>query len=396
MTFDVWWFLLLPLVFGLGWFAARAEARRGNQERALSTAYAKGLNHLLNERHDEAIDAFIEVVRIDPEKSELHFALGGLFRRRGELERALRVHQSLAERNDLPAAQRDHARFELGQDYLRAGLLDRAEDAFNRLAGSEYARAALAHRLSIAQMVRDWPLAIELAGQLGEDAPTGAAVIAHFHCEQALTLAQGSGAAAEDGQHEPAVAALDKLRQAADAAPGHPRPWVMRGEIALAGGDAQGAIDAWSRLLDDAPDHVSLVAGPWLRAHEQLERADEGIARLEAAYDVHPSVDVLMALHQAWEARDGAGPAAAKLRAAVRAHPGLLGLRHWLRHGAFGGEGEAGTDDRELIDAAIGRQAERLSRFVCRECGFGARRFYWQCPGCSRWDSYTPRRAEEV
>ena len=399
MTFDVWWFVLLPVVFGLGWLAARTEYGRGSQERALGTAYAKGLNHLLNERHDEAIDAFIEVLRIDPEKSELHFALGGLFRRRGELERALRVHQNLAERSDLPAAQREHARFELGQDYLRAGLLDRAEDAFNRLAGTEYARAALAHRLNIAQMVRDWPLAIDLANQLGDDAGhAGAAVIAHFHCEQALAL-QTAAESAPDEALDRDVAALAKLDQAAEAAPAHPRPWVMRGELALARGDARAAIEAWSRLYERAPQYLALVATAWLDAHDRLDKLDEGIERLETLQAKVPSVDVLQALHGAWVKRDGPAEATRRLRAALAERPGVLGLRHWLAAGA----GEAAcdrapmdADDRTLVESAITQQAERLGRYVCRECGFGARRFYWQCPGCSRWDSYTPRHAEEV
>ena len=156
MEFETWWLLAIPLFFGLGWLAARLDSRgapKGTGE--LPDAYFRGLNFLLNEQPDKAIDAFIDVVRLDPETVDLHFALGNLFRRRGETDRAIRVHQNLAERTDLDSAQREHAVFELGQDYLRAGLLDRAEDAFNRLEGSRYGAAALRHRLSIAQMVRD-------------------------------------------------------------------------------------------------------------------------------------------------------------------------------------------------------------------------------------------------
>ena len=148
MEFEYWWLLAIPLFFGLGWFASRGD-------RSLSTrvpdnlphAYLKGLNFLLNEQSDKAIDAFVEVVRIEPETSELHFALGSLFRRRGETDRAIRVHQNLVDRPDLGPAQRANALYELGQDYLKAGLIDRAEDAFNRLQGTDYAAAASRQRL---------------------------------------------------------------------------------------------------------------------------------------------------------------------------------------------------------------------------------------------------------
>jgi len=147
MEFEFWWMLAIPLFFGLGWFASRADQRHAPKARGqLPDAYFRGLNFLLNEQPDKAIDAFIDVVKLDPETVELHFALGNLFRRRGETDRAIRVHLNLAERVSIDAQQREHALFELGQDYLRAGLLDRAEDAFNRLEGSRYAAAALRHR----------------------------------------------------------------------------------------------------------------------------------------------------------------------------------------------------------------------------------------------------------
>jgi lipopolysaccharide biosynthesis regulator YciM len=170
MEFESWWLLAIPLFFGLGWFAARVDLRNTPARRGeLPDAYFRGLNFLLNEQPDKAIDAFIDVVKLDPETIELHFALGNLFRRRGETDRAIRVHLNLAQRGDLDAGQREHALYALGQDYLKAGLLDRAEETFDRLEGSRHAAAALSHRLEIAQMVRDWPLAISLAERLARD-----------------------------------------------------------------------------------------------------------------------------------------------------------------------------------------------------------------------------------
>ena len=140
MEFELWWLLGIPVFFGLGWVAARVDIRQlVSESRTLPRGYFKGLNFLLNEQPDKAIDAFIEIVRMDPETADMHFALGNLFRRRGETERAIRVHQNLLSRPDLPQEQKEHAQYELGMDYLKAGLLDRAEETFNAMVSGQYA-----------------------------------------------------------------------------------------------------------------------------------------------------------------------------------------------------------------------------------------------------------------
>ena len=166
MEIDIWWLLGLPLFFGLGWAAARVDIRHlVSQSKALPSSYFRGLNFLLNEQPDKAIDAFVEVVKVDPETIELHFALGNLFRRRGEIERAIRMHSNLVKRPDLDESERLHAVFELGQDYLKSGLLDRAEDALGKLAGSAYAARARVHLLEIYQLEKDWDKAIAAANR---------------------------------------------------------------------------------------------------------------------------------------------------------------------------------------------------------------------------------------
>src|ERR1700754_4129723 len=144
MEFDLWWLIAFPIFFGLGWLAARIDIKQLLVEsRALPRSYFKGLNFLLNEQPDKAIEAFIEVVKVDPQTIELHFALGSLFRRRGEVERAIRMHQNLVERPDLAPDRKLAALFELAQDYFKAGLLDRAEELFLKLDNTAYAEQAL-------------------------------------------------------------------------------------------------------------------------------------------------------------------------------------------------------------------------------------------------------------
>src|SRR5689334_10743559 len=189
MEIEYGWLLALPLFFALGWFAARVDIKQLLLEsRALPRSYFKGLNFLLNEQPDKAIEAFIEVVKVDPQTIELHFALGSLFRRRGEVERAIRMHQNLVERADLAAEQRVHALYELAQDYFKAGLLDRAEELFLKLEGSAHGEEALRFLLEIYEQEKEWTRAIGIAEKL--EAVTGRShqkEIANFYCELAST-----------------------------------------------------------------------------------------------------------------------------------------------------------------------------------------------------------------
>jgi lipopolysaccharide biosynthesis regulator YciM len=394
MEFELWWLLAIPLFFSLGWVASRIDTRQAvRQSSQMPDAYFRGLNFLLNEQPDKAIDAFVEVMKVDPETVELHFALGNLFRRRGETDRAIRVHQSLVARDDLPAAQREHALYELGQDFLRAGLLDRAEDAFVRLESGAYATAALRHRLEIAQMVRDWPRAIDLAQRLRQtDGTDPGTLLAHLHCELAQQALSGTSAASSDRQAD----ALRELDLATQASPEHPRPWLMRGEVALAADDCEAAIEAWSTLARKRPAHLGLIAERWLQAHERLGRLSEGLTSLEAMLGEQPPVDALRALAQARARHDGNAAAIAWLRGMLARHPSLLGLEQLLELRKAADPTADDAADIALSAALIQRQAARLGRFVCGHCGFKARRHYWQCPGCSRWDTYAPRRTEEL
>src|SRR5205814_2468852 len=184
-TVQLWWLIGFAVFFVLGWLAARVDIRHVvHESRALPRSYFKGLNFLLNEQPDKAIEAFIEVVKVDPETIELHFALGSLFRRRGEYDRAIRMHQNLLERADLGEEQRLNALLELGQDYLKAGILDRAEEVFKKLAPTRHAIAARRHLLEIYELEKDWTRALAMAREIGPEV-AGPRQMAQYHCELA-------------------------------------------------------------------------------------------------------------------------------------------------------------------------------------------------------------------
>ena len=185
------WLLLLPVMFGIGWFASRWDLRLENrmderERMRQQRSTFKGLSLLLNEQPDQAIETLVKIAQLDPETVELHFSLGNLFRRRGETERAIRVHQHLAGRNDIDQKHRDHAAYELGRDFLRAGLLDRAEATLNRVGGSRYSTPAKVALLEMYQIEKDWQKAIIAATELQSlDGRNYQQEIAHFYCELA-------------------------------------------------------------------------------------------------------------------------------------------------------------------------------------------------------------------
>jgi lipopolysaccharide biosynthesis regulator YciM len=386
MDFEYWWLLALPLFFALGWFAARIDIKQlVSESRTLPMSYFKGLNFLLNEQPDKAIEAFIEVVKVDPQTVELHFALGSLFRRRGELERAIRMHQNLVERPDLEQDQKLAALFELAQDYLKAGLLDRAEELFLKLEGTPHAEPALKFLLEIYQQEKDWQKAIGIAEKL--ESVTGRShqkEIANYYCEIA-----GS----ELMQSRP-----ESARPYLDEALAHHRLCVranvLLGDVELALGNAEGAVQAWKRIETQNPAFLALVAERIFNVYEKEGRADEGLNLLRGYLDKYPSLDALNVVFQATLERHGAEPAYRLVRDELRRMPTLLGLDKLLEAQLVEAPIER-RRDLELIRGLVNQHTQGLAMYRCDNCGFRARQYYWHCPACSAWETYSPRRTEE-
>ncbi|HLR12910.1 MAG TPA: lipopolysaccharide assembly protein LapB [Burkholderiaceae bacterium] len=398
MDFEPWWLISVPLLFGLGWIAARVDFRQMLSEtRSMPKSYFKGLNFLLNEQPDRAIDAFIEVAKLDPETTELHFALGSLFRRRGEMERAIRVHQSLLARADLPAADREMAEHELAQDYLKAGMLDRAEAAFTAVQDTRYAVQATRALIRIHESSHEWPQAIAAVKRLRKLVDEPVPQLVHYHCEQA------EAALAQQPPALPAArAALDNAEKAADRLPdshrgqaSEARIAMLRAQIAQIEGDESLRCHHLTSILDQAPSYGSLVAPDIMACHHQLGLADQGLERLLTHYQQHPDLDTFNVLFQEKRAREGYEPAWQFVRQALQQHPTLLGLDRVLES-ELALEHDGQFADFDLLRRIIHRHTRRLDRYACQQCGFEARHYYWQCPGCNGWETYAPRRIEEL
>lgn len=383
MDFDFQWVLIvLPVVFGLGWLASRFDLQQTRRDaRDAPRAYFKGLNLLLNEQQDKAIDAFIEAVQNDPDTAELHFALGNLFRRRGEFERAVRVHEHLLNRGDLKADERDRAQHALAQDFMKAGLFDRAEAAYRALEGTSFASDARLALLSLYERSRDWQSAVDVAQKL-ELAGTGsfAARLAHYECERALEAdAQGRAADAETA-----------LQRARTAAPLAPRPLLIHGQRQRTAGDLTGALATWDLLRTRQPTAFLLVAEPYAQTAVEAGRADAARQTLQTLFETLPAIELLQALQRLDGGTDQTQ--LPRLREHLAQHPTLSAAQMLLAHPPDSW-GDSGLDG---LRKAVAHAAKPVQRYRCAACGFEAQHYFWHCPGCLTWDSYPTQRIEAL
>ena len=385
MEFSLSWVLLgLPLAFVMGWLASRLDLRQIRLENRLAPkAYFKGLNFLLNEQQDQAIDAFIEAVQNDPDTSELHFALGNLFRRRGEYERAVRVHEHLLSRGDLSQADRHRAQHALALDFLKAGLLDRAEAALLKLEGTPFEAQARLALLANYERSRDWALAAEVAEKL-DHAGQGSFShrLAHYLCEQAAAqVAKGEFQAAEQ-----------LLQQAIAKAPDAARARLDMARLQDKMGQTDQAWHTLTEALDSTPAAIPLIAAPLAEMALRSGHASQTSARLQGLYADTPSLDVLDAIVTLSAAE--ANPALSErdwYAHHLEKEPSLVAASKWIA-----GEKLEHEQFHPQVQRALDHATKPLLRYRCAACGFEATQHFWQCPGCQTWDSYPARRVEEL
>src|SRR5512140_3016112 len=286
MDFDLWWLLPLPAVFfAMGWIAARIDISHLLREsRALPLSYFRGLNFLLNEQPDKAIESFIEVVKVDPQTVDLHFAHGSLVRRQGEIDRAIRMHQNLLERSDLHADKREAATFELAQDFHRAGLLDRAEELFTKLAGTPFEHASLGFLLSIYEQEKDWTKAISATRRMEALVKQPYyKEIAHYQCE----LAQAALLKSDfDSARRYIDLALAEYRACT-------RATMLLGELEAQQGNLPAAIDAWQRIESQNPAFLSLVSDRLADAYRRTSNTAQALRVIKSYQAQYPSLDLL-------------------------------------------------------------------------------------------------------
>ena len=385
MEFEFWWLLALPLFFSLGWLAARIDLKQLLAEStALPAAYFKGLNFLITNQQDKAIEAFSEAVQANTVSLELHFALGSLFRKRGEVDRAIHLHLNLLEKKELEPQQKLAVTAELAQDYLKAGLLDRAEELFESLNDNRYRQPALRALLEIYVREREWERAIKAATELERLSGIPFRIeVSHYYCEMAVR-----SKLANDTH-----TARFELEQALNANKNSIRANVLLGDLEVETEDHKAAISTWKRIEFQKPEYLGLIAPKLINSYRALNQISEGLSLLQSYLQTYKLSSLLNVLFEATLAEEGAESAAKLARNELIRKPSLNTLDQLLQARAIVESNHpqnlknSNAQDTQLMQQAVRHAIGNRTAYYCEQCGFKAKYHHWQCPACNAWES---------
>ncbi|CAM3271328.1 lipopolysaccharide assembly protein LapB [Klebsiella quasipneumoniae subsp. quasipneumoniae] len=379
-------FLLLPVAAAYGWYMGRRSAQQSKQDDAsrLSRDYVAGVNFLLSNQQDKAVDLFLDMLKEDTGTVEAHLTLGNLFRSRGEVDRAIRIHQSLMESASLTYDQRLLAVQQLGRDYMAAGLYDRAEDMFKQLVDeTDFRLGALQQLLQIYQATSDWQSAIEVAERLvklGKEKHRGE--IANFWCELALQQM-----AAND---------LDKamalLKKGAAANRNSARVSIMMGRVWMEKGDYAKAVESLERVIDQDKELVGETLEMLQTCYQQLGKADEWEVFLRRCVEENAGATAELMLAQILEQREGVEAAQNYVTRQLERHPTMRVFHKLMDYHLNEAEEGRAKESLGVLRNMVGEQVRSKPRYRCQKCGFTAHTLYWHCPSCRSWATIKPIR----
>ena len=379
-------FLLLPVAAAYGWYMGRRSAQQSKQEEAnrLSRDYVAGVNFLLSNQQDKAVDLFLDMLKEDTNTVEAHLTLGNLFRSRGEVDRAIRLHQSLMESASLTYDQRLLAVQQLGRDYMAAGMYDRAEDMFSQLVDeTDFRVGALQQLLQIYQATSEWQKAIDVAERLvklGKEKQRGE--IAHFYCELAL---QQMG----NGDMEKAISLLKKGAAAdRDSA----RISIMMGRVLMAKGEYARAVDSLMRVIDQDKELVSETLEMLQTCYQKLEKPDEWATFLRRCVEQNTGAAADLLLADVLEQHEGQDSAQLYVTRQLQRHPTMRVFHKLMDYHLHEAEEGRAKESLMVLRDMVGEQVRNKPRYRCQKCGFTAHSLYWHCPSCRAWSTVKPIR----
>ncbi|MCU7932259.1 MAG: lipopolysaccharide assembly protein LapB [Candidatus Thiodiazotropha sp. (ex Codakia rugifera)] len=377
--------LLLPVAAASGWYTARRGmvTKKQKQPQEISPVYFKGLNYLLNEQPDKAIDLFIELLDVDSDTVETHLALGNLFRRRGEVDRAIRIHQNLIARPSLSREQRAQALLELGQDYMRAGLFDRAENLFLELTELRlYNEQAYVYLLEIYQQEKDWLRCLEVADKITvSHFPTLHNAIAHFYCELAEQMLSQQNIAAAEGY----------LKRAQQVQRSNVRALLLQGEIDYARGDCRSVVRLLRQVEDYDPAYLSEVLPRLVECYRKLGLQQELFEYLQQIYDRHHCTEAMLILSEMIADKEGESAAVDSMLRHLEESPDLKGLERLVKLNLQRGE-ESPRETLEVLLQSVMKLLDKQPAYQCEHCGFTAKKLHWHCPSCKTWGEIKPQQ----
>ncbi|MFV7759782.1 lipopolysaccharide assembly protein LapB [Shewanella algae] len=371
-------FLLLPIAAAYGWYMGRRSLRQkqNSAQKKLSRDYFTGLNFLLSNESDKAVDLFISMLDVDDETIDTHLSLGSLFRKRGEVDRSIRIHQNLIARPNLATEQRDMAMMELGKDYMAAGFYDRAEEIFlNLVSQDDHSEEAETQLISIYQITKEWQKAIDITKRLPRKRQQGLKpVIAHFYCQ----LAEEAGD--EVGKLKGFQAALKQDSQCGRALLSLAKTYLDAGQLPQAKQMLNQLLDADAELFADA-----LACARQL--YQELNDIDGYRELLAHAIDKGAGASVVVALAQRMIEDGNIKGAEDMVMEALYRHPTMRGFQHLMQMHIKQAEQGQARDSLAMLEKLVEQQIRFRPSYRCRECGFPAHTLYWHCPSCKSWGS---------
>lgn len=378
------WPLLLPAAAWSGWWIAKRNESKGIGDSAnhLSREYVVGLNYLLNEQPDKAVDVFIKLLEVDSETVETHLALGSLFRRRGEVDRAIRIHQNLIARPQLSLFQRKEALMALGQDYMSAGVFDRAERIFQEvveLAGDREV-SSLRGLLAIYQQEKAWEKALDIAKKIEES--TGASMhaeAAHYYCEIALhALKQNM----QDKAYQAIKQALMTDKKSVRAS-------LMLADLEIQNGRFKQAIRALKRIPEQDTEFLNEIIEPLVQCHLQLDIMDECIDYLEQILPDHPRTSIIFVIGDYLSREKGVDFAIDYVSSHLGRHPSIRGLNRLIYWHLDSAHGKV-RDKLQMLHTITSKFLENKPVYRCGQCGYSGKLLHWHCPSCKQWGRTKP------
>ncbi|MDY0972457.1 lipopolysaccharide assembly protein LapB [Siccibacter turicensis] len=379
-------FLLLPVAAAYGWYMGRRSAHQDKQQEAsrLSRDYVTGVNFLLSNQQDKAVDLFLDMLKEDTGTVEAHLTLGNLFRSRGEVDRAIRIHQSLMESASLTYDQRLLAIQQLGRDYMAAGMYDRAEEMFAQLVDeTDFRVSALQQLLQIYQATSDWQKAIDTAERLvklGKDQKR--VEIAHFYCELALQMM------GNDDMDK----AMSLLKKGAAADRNSARVSIMMGRIFIAKGEYNKAVESLERVIEQDRELVSEILEMLQVCYQQLGKPDEWAEFLKRCVEENTGATAELMLAEVMEQREGPETAQVYVTRQLQRHPTMRVFHRLMDYHLQEAEEGRAKESLMVLREMVGEQVRTKPRYRCQKCGFTAFTLYWHCPSCRAWSSIKPIR----
>ncbi|HCA75063.1 MAG TPA: lipopolysaccharide assembly protein LapB [Alteromonas sp.] len=376
-------FLLLPVAAGYGYIMGRNSVRQAQRKQSsiLSKHYFRGLNFLLSDQPDRAVDTLIKMINVNSDTVETHIAMGNFYRQRGEIDRAIRVHQNLVSRDEIQSTQRELALKELGRDYMQAGFLERAEGAFVSLLNSdkhfEFAQQQL---FAIYQTTKEWGRAIELAEKMLAENDSIRSKLAHFYCEQAqLEL-----------DNEDIPAALKVLQKAVNVDEQAVRPWLMLGEVTFDQGRLKEAgeylVQVANRdknwFIEAVPllEQIASETGDWQKFEQLLN--DNWVQ----------SATLYLAMVDVFSNKGEVQHAADYLFEQLQKTPTMRGFHRLMQLYCELSDDANAKATYQQLRQLVAKQIEQRPRYRCKSCGFSGRKLYWLCPSCKKWGVVNPIR----